>query len=450
MTPDKSPEPLVISRCDHSISRKNIDREALKVMHRLRDAGFSAYLVGGGVRDLYLGKTPKDFDISTNARPGQIRKIFRNSRVIGRRFRLVQVFFKGEKIVEVSTLRRSSEHDIQNNEQVLPANNTYGTLVEDAFRRDLTINALFYEIENFTVIDYTGGVADLNHGIVRIVGEPQRRITRDPVRMLRAIRHAARTGFSIEEKSWQAICENRAMLTLCPESRIRDEIFKDLRGGASHAWAQLAIASGIFFVVFPFYKKILSNNSGQSDDFEQKEFRQSKGGLGQLLNVLAVIDRLRAEEVELPEHIVVALLLVPWALVEMDLLAAPTIGKELFAFSRKVRSRLAEMLAHLNIKRVLQEEITGLLVNLPIFIQHDKGGAWPKGLTRKSYFNDGLQFYQIYKEVCGGKKVASVSFAAVVKEPKLENKKRPPHRGDRLPAFAHNTGGGIFGFKKRR
>ncbi|MCW5204869.1 polya polymerase, partial [Desulfobulbus sp. N2] len=171
--------------------------------YRLRDAGYSGYLVGGGVRDLYLGNQPKDFDISTNARPGQLRKLFRNSRTIGRRFRLVQVFFKGNKIIEVSTLRSRSEYDSDEPDKVLPTNNTFGTLEEDAYRRDLTINSLFYEIESKTLIDYVGGVQDLTDGIIRIVGEPEQRIIRDPVRMLRAIRHAARNDFSIEKKPWR-------------------------------------------------------------------------------------------------------------------------------------------------------------------------------------------------------------------------------------------------------
>ncbi|HSR36801.1 MAG TPA: poly(A) polymerase, partial [Desulfurivibrionaceae bacterium] len=190
MTPPPLPEPRIIPRSEHPISRANIDREALKVMYRLRDAGFRAYLVGGGVRDLMLGRTPKDFDISTDAHPGELRKLFRNSRIIGKRFRLVQVFYHGGKIIEVSTFRCRSEYEENGGDAVLAQNNTFGNPAEDAFRRDLTINALFYEIEHFSVIDYTGGVADLHNRIVRMVGDPERRITRDPVRMLRAIRHA--------------------------------------------------------------------------------------------------------------------------------------------------------------------------------------------------------------------------------------------------------------------
>ncbi len=256
---DNTPTPRIIPRSNHPISRKNIDREALKVLYRLRDAGYIAYLVGGGVRDLYLGKTPKDFDISTNAKPGQLRKIFRNSRLIGRRFRLVQVFFHDSKIVEVSTFRCRSEYDLNGDsssakEKVLAANNTFGSPTDDAFRRDLTINGLFYEIENSSIIDYTDGVNDLEQGIIRFIGEPDIRIQRDPARMMRVIRHAARNNFTIEPDTWQAVIDHKEKLILCPISRIRDELMKDLRSTACRDWAELAMDSGIFYVLFPFYK----------------------------------------------------------------------------------------------------------------------------------------------------------------------------------------------------
>ena len=223
----------VIPESGHPIREQMLDREALKVLYRLRDSGFKGYLVGGGVRDLYLGREPKDFDISTDARPGQLRQLFRNSRTIGRRFRLVQVFFRGNKIIEVSTLRSRSEYDINGEEQVLASNNTFGTLEEDAFRRDLTINALFYEIETHTIIDYAGGVQDLDRGVIRMVGDPDRRFTRDPVRMMRVVRHAARTGFGIEAETFSALQRHREEIRLCPPSRIRDEVLKDLQSGAS-------------------------------------------------------------------------------------------------------------------------------------------------------------------------------------------------------------------------
>jgi poly(A) polymerase len=163
--------PHIVPRSAHTLSRKFITVEALKVLYRLHHNGYKAYLVGGSVRDLLLGKTPKDFDVATDARPSEIRKLFRNSRIIGRRFRLVQVFFRGGKIVEVSTFRCRSEFE-DSGEVPLARNNTYGTPAEDAHRRDLTINGLFYNIADFSLVDYVGGLADLHRGCIRVIGEP--------------------------------------------------------------------------------------------------------------------------------------------------------------------------------------------------------------------------------------------------------------------------------------
>lgn len=435
------PEPLVIPRAEHPISRKDIDREALKVMHRLRDAGYSAYLVGGAVRDLYLGKKPKDFDISTNARPGQLRTLFRNSRIIGRRFRLVQVFFFGGKIIEVSTLRCRSEFEEGDREEdeVLAHNNTFGSEAEDAFRRDLTINSLFYEIENFTIIDYTGGVADLNNKIVRIVGEPDRRIVRDPVRMMRAIRHAARSGFTIEDRSWQAILANLDTLRQCPDSRVRDEFFKDLYGTACAPWCRLAVASGLFFLLLPCYEGIISRES------EPLSVETTL-----LFSLCRVIDRLHGEGNPLPEHLLLAILMLPWAQARFNLVNTPTEGRETFNFSRTLRTQIDSQLEHLNVKRASREEITSLLVNLPVFVRHGTEQSWPGWLKRKSYFPDGLLLFQIYQEALGG----SPANLAPQPEPSpahrsgkiRTDKKRQPRSESRNPAFSGKKGG-IFGLK---
>ena len=176
-----------------------IDEEALKILYRLNRHGFLAYLVGGSVRDLLLGKTPKDFDIATNAHPQQIRDLFRNSRMIGRRFRLVHIFFKGGKVVEVSTFRSQSEfEETENEEGEIVRTESFGTPEEDALRRDITINGLFYNIADFSIIDCVGGMEDLRRGIIRTIGDPNERFKQDPVRMIRVIRHAARTGFAID------------------------------------------------------------------------------------------------------------------------------------------------------------------------------------------------------------------------------------------------------------
>jgi poly(A) polymerase len=250
------PAAHVIPRPEHTVSRKDIDVEALKVLYRLYHAGYTAYLVGGGVRDLLLGKTPKDFDVVTDARPGELRKLFRNSRIIGRRFRLVQVFFKGGHIVEVSTFRRRSEfEEVQETDEGQPSrDNTFGTPAEDAQRRDLTINGLFYDISNFSLVDFVGGMEDLAARRIRVIGDPAVRFVRDPVRMLRVLRHAARIGFSIDQGAWEEIQKKNSLIRTCPPARVRDELLKDFRSGAAQPFFKLLLDSGLFYAIFPAWK----------------------------------------------------------------------------------------------------------------------------------------------------------------------------------------------------
>src|SRR6266516_6442178 len=191
---------VVIDRNDHSISRRRIPENVLKVLYRLHRSGYRAYLCGGSVRDLLTNRTPKDFDVATDAHPAEIRRLFRNSRIIGRRFRLVHIIFQ-DMIVEVSTFRREPERVADENAELLITDdNTFGSPLQDARRRDFTINALFYNIADFSVIDYVGGIADLTDGLVRVIGEPDVRFREDPVRLMRAIEFASRLGFQIEEK----------------------------------------------------------------------------------------------------------------------------------------------------------------------------------------------------------------------------------------------------------
>lgn len=458
MTEESSlPEPRVIPRSEHCISRADIDREALKVMHRLRDEGFRAYLVGGGVRDLLLGKKPKDFDISTDARPGELRKIFRNSRIIGRRFRLVQVFFHGGKIIEVATFRCRSEFDLNGGEiETLASDNTFGDPAEDAFRRDLTINALFYEIENFSVIDYTGGVEDLRRGLVRLVGDPDRRLIRDPVRMLRAIRHAARSNFVIEEQSWLAILRHVDKLGLCPDSRLRDELCKDLQAGASRRWAELGLASGIFFELFPFYREILPAPDPQWP--ERQEITHPTPLTELLLQLLAVIDRAVAAGKAPGEEILFAMLLLPWAEDRFGLLESRPDRASAYRFSRSLRHELDAVLMPLNIKRHTKEALAMLLANLPLLLTHDPrsdghaGEAqWPRWLTRKGYFPRCLAFYELYRAAVATEPLAEpLPDLSQVAPPAPARKKKPRpgggRREGRAPAFAV-VKGGIFGLK---
>ena len=224
--------PAVIPRAEHCVSRKDISDNALKVLYRLKDAEYEAYLVGGGVRDLLLGLKPKDFDVATNAHPEQAQQAFRNSRLIGRRFRLLHVRF-GREIIEVATFRahhdeesNHSEHHSHIRDGMLVRDNVYGTLEDDAWRRDFTINALYYDIRDFSVLDYTGGMRDLQARLIRVIGDPEQRYREDPVRMLRAVRLAAKLDFAIEEHSAQAIESLKERLTAVPPARLFEEVLK--------------------------------------------------------------------------------------------------------------------------------------------------------------------------------------------------------------------------------
>jgi len=248
-------EPQIVPRAEHVLSRKLIDPEALKVLYRLNQSGYTAYLVGGSVRDLLLGRKPKDFDIGTSAQPYEVKKLFRNCWIIGRRFRLAHVRF-GEKTIEVATFRRQvsaeelapeaplqtlapPESDVaapeldDDRDRLIHRDNTFGTPEQDAFRRDFTINALFYDIETFSIIDYTGGLEDLQKGVVRCIGVPEERFQEDPVRMIRAVAMAARLDFTIDAPIEVAIAAHRGDIARSAPARLIEEFYKLLRSGAA-------------------------------------------------------------------------------------------------------------------------------------------------------------------------------------------------------------------------
>jgi poly(A) polymerase len=244
-------EPRIFPRSEHPISRKDIDEDALRVLYKLSSTGHAAYLVGGGVRDLFLQKKPKDFDVGTDARPSRLKRIFRNSRIIGRRFRIAHVFFPDGKIIEVSTFRRGSQQTIPGRRGPILRDNEYGTPQEDALRRDLTINGLFYDIESFSVIDYVGGVQDLKDRIIRTIADPDASFKEDPVRMIRAQRHATRTGFEIEPRTLEAIHRNREEIRHANTSRLMEEVLRDLRGGFAFPFFRLLLDTRLMDCLLP-------------------------------------------------------------------------------------------------------------------------------------------------------------------------------------------------------
>lgn len=220
---------MVLKQPGHHISRRRIDPDALKVIFRLRNQGFIAYLTGGAVQNLMQGIPPKDFDVVTDARPGQIKRRFSNARLIGRRFRLAHIHFRQGNIIEVATFRREPDEDeVEESDVGARRRNTYGTPREDAFRRDISINALFFDVATSSVIDYVGGLQDLEDKRIRIIGDPAERFEEDPVRVLRVIRHAARLGFDIDPDAQKAIRTHRHLLGDVSGSRLFEELNKDL------------------------------------------------------------------------------------------------------------------------------------------------------------------------------------------------------------------------------
>ncbi|MFY7697271.1 MAG: polynucleotide adenylyltransferase PcnB [Legionella sp.] len=242
-----------VPRKKHNLSKTDISPNALKVLNRLNSAGFEAYLVGGSVRDLLLHKAPKDFDVATNATPNQIRNLFRNARIIGRRFKLVHILYHRE-IIEVATFRghEPSQSEQQTNERgMLIRDNSYGTLAEDAWRRDFTINSLYYNVQNGSIVDYTGGVSDVHQRLIRIIGDPNIRYQEDPVRMLRAIRFSAKLDFTIADEAALPIKDLGHLITHISGSRLFDEMTKLYQCGEAKTVQQMLVDFGLFGHLFP-------------------------------------------------------------------------------------------------------------------------------------------------------------------------------------------------------
>lgn len=266
------PQLTKLTRDQHPISRKNISDNALKVLYRLHNSGFEAYLVGGCVRDLLLGIQPKDFDVTTNATPEQVKKLFRNCRLIGRRFRLAHIVF-GRDIIEVATFR--GHHKEDNDEATsharkqpiaktdekgfLVRDNVYGSIEEDAERRDFTVNAMYYNIADFCIYDFAGGKKDLDAGILRLIGDPEQRYREDPVRMLRAIRFATKLNMQMDKQVQEPINEMASLLRNIPPARLFDEFLKMFMSGKASANFEMMVQHNLFQQMFPVLKTYLKD-----------------------------------------------------------------------------------------------------------------------------------------------------------------------------------------------
>ena len=258
--------PKVIPRAEHPISRALISDNALKVLYRLKDAGYASFLVGGCVRDLMLGREPKDFDVVTDASPEQIKDTFRNARLIGRRFRLAHVRY-GQEIIEVATFRaapHTGKEDGEPDDDVdetgrLLSDNVFGTQDQDAVRRDITVNALYYDISDFSVKDYTGGTADLKAGVMRMIGDPGTRFREDPVRMLRVVRFAAKLGFKIDPATAAPLHELGHLLLNVSNARLFEEALKLFHGGYALETYEMLRHYDLFRFLFPLTEDSLTS-----------------------------------------------------------------------------------------------------------------------------------------------------------------------------------------------
>ncbi len=282
--PEREPQPARKKGTGHprfpvTLEEERIDPDVQKVVRRLVRHGYEAYLVGGCVRDLLLDRLPKDFDVATSARPEQVRELFRNSRVIGRRFRLVHVLFGAGKVIEVATFRRSPHEDLEEGEApggegrsgdtshlLIRSDNVFGEAHEDAMRRDFTINALFYDLEAGEVLDWVGGLGDVERRVVNTIGEPTVRFREDPIRILRALKFAGRLDLGLAPEVYDAVVSTRQALELAARPRLSEEILRLMRGGQARRTVFLAWETGVLDVLLPELSALLYDSFGASTE----------------------------------------------------------------------------------------------------------------------------------------------------------------------------------------
>lgn len=373
--------PRIVPRSEHCLSRSQISENALKVLYRLHRSGFTAYLVGGAVRDLLLQRRPKDFDVGTNARPQQVRQLFRNARLIGRRFRLARVVFADE-VVEVATFRRSPEppemEDGDTSDVLAPPVEVteYGTPEEDARRRDFTVNGLFYNIADFTVIDYVGGLDDLASGVIRTIGPPRARIGEDPVRMMRAVEYAARLGFRLDEPLAEAIHTMAAEIHRAAPARIAYELLESLRGGQAHAVFRGFQVHGLLQQLLPEVAAV----TGRVD-----------GAL--LWRLLAAVDVAAAAGEPLPDEGLLAALVVPQVVPWLARAAADAAG-----FERTVRDATSGLATRLVLSHHTAHVMRSAFLCLGRLAAPPRGGKWVLRTMRQDGYGVAVRLARMLAE----------------------------------------------------
>ncbi len=410
--------PVVLNRPGHSISRQDIDPNALKVVYRLHRLGFTAYITGGAVRDLLLGRPAKDFDVVSNARPGQIKKRFANAYVIGRRFRLVHVHFSGGKTIEVATFRRAVDRlEKPTPDSESPAPSPYGTPEEDAFRRDVTINALFYDVINDAVLDYAGGLEDLAGKTVRVIGDPAVRFTEDPVRIWRVLRYAARLDFAVEEAAEREIPVHAHLIAACSGARLYEELNKDL------AYETKPVIEALRKF------EILRHILGQAGE----KYETNAGLFSELSSILEAFDQAKAAGAPLSLAGMYAALFWPWA--------RPVFEENGVDFQKVLSDAFHKTGMQVTIPRSLRADSNQILIFIAAMERALHTGKMRWSLTRRPLFGEATRLhFLIFK---GREPAKGESFEAIFGEAfpsaGTERRRRRRRRKRRHPEPAGGT-----------
>jgi len=364
-----------------------LDPDAVKIIRRLKRFNHTAYMVGGCVRDLLLGSIPKDFDISTSARPRQIRRLFKNSKVIGRRFKLAHIIF-GAKIIEVSTFRKAPPPDSSSSKRdglLITRDNVYGSERDDALRRDFTINSLFYDIHNEEVVDYSGGVDDVNKRLLKSIGDPKIRFQEDPVRTLRAIRFSCRLNLEIDPSTFKSMELYAKDISLSAPQRVTEEIIRLLSCGAASSAIEQVFKLGLFEILFPEVNQIINNRSPFFSD-NQTAFQL-------LINSLKALDEIDRGERLFGNPVYLAPILshlggnaIHEAKMNSDIPVDP--GSILNLVLRPIAIRMGLSRRDLSI-------LKHIIIAYPKLCYSNKRRRLkPRDLVRRDYFPDALEFFR--------------------------------------------------------
>ncbi len=398
---------------------KLLDADAVRVVRRLIDAGHEAYLVGGCVRDLLFGLRPKDFDVATSATPSEIRRLFRNCRIIGRRFRLAHVFFR-DKVLEVATFRAPLEknHEAAGNGLLIRDDNTFGTAKQDAVRRDFTVNGLFYDVQKSVILDYVAGVKDADKKLLRTIGDPEIRMREDPIRMLRAVRLSSRLGCEIDKKTIKAIENHAAEVLDAAAPRIHEDLLRMFAGGAMAPAFDGLISTGLLEVILPELFDHLSHavNAGDLDEVEA------------LRAALRIADRWTQSKRSLEIPVRFALLLAPVLLTPLDDASRRDSGGQVADALRPIAQRIA-------LSKRECERLRQILLALDKLVPRKKRRRFSvSALIKRAYFPDALDLFELMTEATGDLREDARRWRQRLEEAfpnGLPEKKKPARRSPR-------------------